>query len=235
MQLKIKGIMSYPHLFTPRSVQPGDDPKYSVTILLRKDDPQVAQIQAIIAQEKANAWPTGFPPNGKVFLRDCTETQPGNAAVANWVEVRCGAPADNKPAVVDANIQPVMDPGAVVAGEIAWVSLNTFTYNMAVSKGVGAGLNGVMLTKELGEFGCLDNRPTAEQMFADVAGGHAPAPAAAPSTPPPPAPNFMTPPPPPAVPQFTMTAAANGVTREAYHAAGWTDDMLIANGLLIKQ
>lgn len=62
MQFKVKGILSYPHLFTPRSVNPGDDPKFSASILLRKDDPQVQQIQQIIDTEKANGWPNGFPP-----------------------------------------------------------------------------------------------------------------------------------------------------------------------------
>ena len=43
---------------------------------------------------------------------------------------------------------------------------------------------------------------------------------------------IVTPPPPP--PAKVMTPAANGVTYEAYSAAGWTDEMLIANGLLSK-
>jgi hypothetical protein len=30
-----------------------------------------------------------------------------------------------------------------------------------------------------------------------------------------------------------MTAAANGVTYDAYKASGWTDEALIANGLAI--
>ena len=32
----------------------------------------------------------------------------------------------------------------------------------------------------------------------------------------------------PEIPQFTMTALANGLTREQYKAAGWTDEALIA-------
>lgn len=246
MQLKVKGIMSYPHLFTPRAVQPGDDPKYGLTVLIRKDDPQLAQVQQALEAEKANGFPQGFPANGKVFLRDCVETQPGNAELANYMEIRTGASAEFKPTVVDANLQPVMDPGAAVPGEIAWVAFNTFTYNRAVSKGVAAGLNAVMLTGELGPLGRLDNRPTAQQLFADVAG----APAAAPATPQPAAPvqaNFMAPapaapvaPPPappaaPVVPQLVMTAAAGGVTLEAYKAAGWTEEQLIANGLAVRQ
>jgi hypothetical protein len=33
-------------------------------------------------------------------------------------------------------------------------------------------------------------------------------------------------------PQFVMTPAANGMTREQYIAAGWTDEQLIQNGLM---
>ena len=256
MQLKIKGIMSYPHLFTPRAVQPGDDPKYGLTVLIRKDDPQLAQVQQALEAEKANGFPQGFPGNAKVFLRDCVETQPGNAELANYMEIRTGASAEFKPTVVDSNLQPVMDPGAAVPGEIAWVAFNTFTYNRAVSKGVAAGLNAVMLTGELGPLGRLDNRPTAEQLFGDIVGGAAPAPAVpaapqpaapaqanfmggapAPVTPAPAAPVAPPPVPPaaPAAPQLVMTAAAGGVTLEAYLQAGWTEDQLISNGLAVRQ
>jgi len=29
-----------------------------------------------------------------------------------------------------------------------------------------------------------------------------------------------------------MTAAANGLTREEYHASGWSDEQLVQNGLM---
>ena len=54
----------------------------------------------------------------------------------------------------------------------------------------------------------------------------APAPAPAPA----PTPAYVA----PAGPVYTMTAAANGVTREAYLAtAGWTDALLIQQGLMV--
>lgn len=49
--------------------------------------------------------------------------------------------------------------------------------------------------------------------------------------PPPAAP--MVPPPAPAAPVRQMTAAANGVTYEAYVAAGWSDAQLVQNGLML--
>jgi hypothetical protein len=56
-------------------------------------------------------------------------------------------------------------------------------------------------------------------------------PGAAPTLPPPPA--VTLPPPPAAAPVYTMTAKAQGATREQLHAINWTDEALIANGLMV--
>lgn len=252
-QFKVKGILSFPHLFQPRAVKQGDEPKYSCSVLILKTDPQLAQVQQIIEAEKANGFPSGFPPKGKVCLKDGAVEYPQDSRMHNYMIISGTAKADQKPVVVDAGMQPVMDPATVYPGAEAWVQLNTFVYNMDTSKGVGAGLNGVMLTGLEGALGRLDNRPTAEQMFADVAGGGTPAPVAPPAAPaaptPPPAapqapaqaaaapaaPTPPTPPAPPAAPaapaQLIMTAAANGVTYEQYKAQGWSDEQMIAAGV----
>ncbi len=51
---KVKGILSYPHIFQPRAVQQGDDPKFGVVVLIPDTDPQLAQILQIQESEKAN-------------------------------------------------------------------------------------------------------------------------------------------------------------------------------------
>lgn len=210
-QFKVKGILSYPHLFTPRAVQQGDDPKFSASILIAKNDPQVAVIQQIIETEKANGFPNGFPAKGKVFLKDGALEYPQDAKMHDYYIISGGSKADSKPHLVDTNLNPVMDQSQAYPGVIVWAAFNSFTYDMAVNKGVAAGLNGVMLTGEIGALGRLDSQPTVEQMFAGV----------------------DTPAAPPAAPQFVMTAAANGLTREAYHAAGWSDEQLVSNGMMI--
>lgn len=50
---------------------------------------------------------------------------------------------------------------------------------------------------------------------------------------PPPAPAPMAPPAAPPIPVRQMTAAANGVTYEAYVAAGWSDAQLVQNGMML--
>ena len=244
-QIKIKGILSYPHLFTPRAVEAGGELKYSTSVLIRKDDPQLAQLQAIVEQEKANGFPSGFPANGKLCLKDCA-TEPsysGDPKLHNFMIL--SANNKDKPQVVGSDLQPLMDPAQIYAGCVAWVMVGIQAYSMPVNKGVGAYVNGVMPTGEEGELGRIDGRPTAEQMFGDVSQAApmpgvtaAPAPMAPAPVAPVAAPAPMAPPvaPPPAAPAaLQMTAKANGVTLEQYLATpGWTEDMLIEQGLAIR-
>lgn len=69
--------------------------------------------------------------------------------------------------------------------------------------------------------------------------GAAPAPMGTPPLPgatlaPPPMPGAMAMPPLPAAPQYIMQPSAQGATREALLAAGWTDEMLIQQGHMVK-
>jgi hypothetical protein len=200
-------------------VQQGDDPKFSANCLIRKDDPQVAVIQQAINTEKQNTFPNGFPANGKLCLKDCEQ-------FPEYYELRANTGADNPPHVVQLpGAKPVTDRSKVYPGAVAWFVININGYNQPVNKGIGGYINGIGLTGEEGPLGRLDNKPTPEQMFANVGAGAPMAPPAAPVAPAPMAP--------PAAPVHQMTAAAGGVTREAYHAAGWTDAQLVEYGLMM--
>jgi len=223
-QFKVKGILSYPHLFQPRAITPGDDPKFSTSVLIRKDDPQLAAVTQVIEAEKANGFPSGFPSNGKCCLKDAAIAFPDKPNLHGYMVISGNSKQDQKPIVVDANRQPVVDPSDVYPGAVALVVFNSFAYNHPTSKGVSAGLNGVMLTGEEGELGRLDGRPTADMMFGDV-----PVTATPTSAP-------IPPPAAPAAPAaLIMTEKANGVTYEQYMATqGWSDELLIEQGLAIR-
>lgn len=231
--ITVYGILSYPHLTQPRAVNPGDDPKYSAAILIPKGDAQIAVLEATIAADLANAWPSGAPASAKKFLKDGAVAFPNDPAMHNYMIVSANAKADQRPHTVDSAMKPLVDPSKIFAGAMVHAAINTFTYNQPVNKGVSAGLNGVMFTGEVGPLGRLDGRPSVEQMFSGVAG--APAPTAA--APAPAAPTPPTPPVPPASPApsavHQMTPAANGVTYEQYQGAGWSDVQLIEAGLML--
>lgn len=242
---KVKGILSYPYLFQPRASEEGGDPKFGALVLIRKDDPQLAGVQALVAQEKAAGFPTGFPAKGKCFLKDCAVEFPDDPRMANYMAVSGSAQLASRPAVVDGNLQPILDPSQVCAGMIVWGAFNSFVFKKTTNSGVSAGLNGIMSTGDMGELGRLDGRPSVESMFAGASAIIAAAPAAQPSPAPAAAaplqvaPNaaFMAAPAPAAhVPKRVMTAKAGNFTYEQYMATpGWTEQMLIDQGFMVIQ
>lgn len=148
---------SYVHLVKPYAHMPGQEEKYSTTILLPKTDTQTkAAIDAAIEEAKqrgtANIWggtapkvvPTpiydgdGVRPNGEEFGQECK---------GHWV-FTAGANLEHKPEIVDANLQPIIDPTEIYSGMYGRVSINFFPYNYAGKKGIGCGLGPVQKLKD---------------------------------------------------------------------------------------
>jgi len=214
--ITLEGILSYPHLFTPRAVQPGDAPKYSANLLIAKDNPLLPQLEALIEQAKAAGFPTGFPAGGKLPLKQ-------SADYPDYWQINCNS-LDSVP-VVDMDRQPVVDRAMVFAGAKVFMNVGVGSYNQPVNKGVSCFLNGVMTTGVEGPLGRIDGRQSADQMFG--AAGAAPATTAAVAPAPPPTPAT----PPAAAVGLIMTPAANGMSYEQYREAGWSDEQMIAGGV----
>jgi hypothetical protein len=237
--MQIKGILSFPALFTAKVAKGATDAKFGCTLLLPPTDPQATDLHNAVEAAKLDTFPSGYTGADECFSaydakyagKDYYDPR-----FSGWWVFSCSAKADDKPKVVDANLQPVMDPSDVYPGAEVWVNANISGY-VKGKGGIGGWLNGVMLTGVEGSMGRLDNKPTVDQMFAGVAGA-----AAAPMAPPgaaAPAPVAPPAPPAPAAPAapaaLVMTAAAAGVTYEQYMATpGWTDEMLIAQGLAVR-
>jgi hypothetical protein len=249
----IKGIISFPSIFTPKLAKGATDPKYSCALLLQPNDPQVAVIQAEVNRAKADTFPNGYNGADECFQPYDTKyagKEYYDARFSGWWVLSGSSRADDKPAIVDAGHQPIIDPGAVRSGDVVYAHINIGGYTKGRG-GIGGFLNGVMLTGEEPPMGYLDGKPSVESMFANI--GAAPAPAApaapapaAPAAPAPAAPAPVAPaapapvaPPVPPAPNapvpLQMTAAANGVTLEQYLATpGWTEELLIEQGLAIR-
>ena len=220
----IKGILSFSSIFTATVPKAGGDPKFTAMIIMPGNDPQVPGLLAEVNAAKLNTFPSGVPGNANICfdLYENKVTPDKNyydPRLVGWYAFTCSAKANDKPAVVDMVHTPIIDPSQVYSGMNVFVSAGISGYVKGTG-GIGGWLNGVMSTGEMGQFGRLDGKPSVEQMFAAAgaapAAAPAPAPAAAPAA-------------------LQMTAAAAGVTYEQYMATpGWTDEMLIAQGLAIK-
>ena len=225
---KYKGISRYCHMVNPSKPKNSDKLSYSEVILIHKSDPQCAQITAEIEAAKKNGFPSGFPAAARTNWTDCAVTEPDNIALKDYMAFKASTDADQgMPVFVDAGLQPIIDPGmdGKITGKIVWIEAAVRSYPKG-DGGVKAYLNGVMDTGEKGPIDptLLSSRPDANSLFGDVANG-----AQTPATTQ--APPGATTQPPPSIHQ--MTAKANGDTYEDLIANKWTDDMLIAHGLML--
>tara|TARA_Y100000310_G_C20696993_1_gene826380 strand:- start:149 stop:883 length:735 start_codon:yes stop_codon:yes gene_type:complete len=191
---KFKGFLSFPTIFTPdyaRNSQGkpmGDNKRYSCDVLLSPGDPQIAQIQQIVDTAVADAYPSGAPANLRKCFVSYDEKYQGKSyydqKFSGYYVLTVTAKETDKPHVVDANMQPVMDPGAAYPGCEVWVACSITSYSEGQG-GIGGWLNGIMLTGGECPLGRFDNKATVESMFGDV-GDQAPAAPQAPTAPPPP-------------------------------------------------
>ena len=166
--------LSYCHLFQPEAVADGGEKKYSVSIIIPKSNTKlVAEIKAAI-EAAAAAGISKFggrrPANLKTPLRDGDLEKADDDAYADaWF---INASSKGKPGVVKVmNVQgekklvEVTNEEEVYSGCYGYVSVNFFAFNNAGNKGVAAGLNNVLKTKD-GTF--LGGRTSAQTDFGDM-------------------------------------------------------------------
>ena len=161
--------LSYAHLFKPYAQNLGQEPKYSVTILIPKTDTVTkANIDRAIEAAKqegvTNKWGGQMPLVVKIPVHDGDGArqngQPfGDECKGHWVLTVSSKQA---PAVVDQAVQPILDQSEVYSGMYARVSINFFAYNSSGNNGIGAGLNNV---QKLADGEPLGGRTTAAEDF----------------------------------------------------------------------
>lgn len=141
---------SYAHVFSPAALVDGNDPKYSVTVLIPKTDKSaIKAIKAGIEAAKesgATLWGGKIPATLKVPIRDGDEDKPDMEEFEGMYFMN--ASSLNKPGLVDKKGQAIIDPTEFYSGCYGAVSINFFPYNQAGNRGIGAGLNNIMKTKD---------------------------------------------------------------------------------------
>lgn len=190
MAITISGVrFSYCNLFQPKPQKddPNGKPKYSCTVLVPKTNTAAkAAIDQAIAQAieygVSAKWSGVRPPQPAICVHDGDGPRPSDGSAFGeeckgcWVFT---ASSSQAPFVVDAQVQPIIDPKEAYSGMWGNVNVNFYPYIFSGKKGIGCGLNGVQKTQD-GEP--LDGHVTAQEAFQPVAGS-APAPAPAPVQP----------------------------------------------------
>lgn len=155
--------LSYANLFTPRASQPGQEPKYSVCVLIPKSDTAtLTKVKAAIEAAKqagAPQWGGKVPAGLKSPLRDGDAERDSEEYKGHYF-INCNS--KQKPGVVDAALNPVLDQAEVYSGCYGRVSINFFAYNQNGNRGIGAGLQNV---QKLADGEPLSGRSRAEDDF----------------------------------------------------------------------
>lgn len=160
--------LSFVHAFTPAKPLSGndEDAKYSVSIIIPKDNPQLAEIRAAIEEATKDGIAKKFggkkPANLKIALRDGDTDRPDDPAYANAYFIN--ATSKNAPGILEPTKQRMTDQTHLYSGCYAHVVVNFYAYNANGNKGIAAGLNNIMKTRD-GDI--LAGAASAESDFAD--------------------------------------------------------------------
>ena len=167
--------LSYCHLFKPEAIADGGEPKYSVSVIIPKSNTKlIAQIRqavsAALQMGVASKFGGKMPTNWKNPLRDGDLEKSDDDSYAGCYFI--SASSKTKPGVVKRMkvngqnaLVEVTNEEDIYSGCYGFVSINFFPFSNAGNKGVGAGLNNVLKTRE-GEY--LGGRSSAQTDFAGV-------------------------------------------------------------------
>lgn len=171
--------LSYVHLFTPYAAKPGQEQKYSVTILLPKSDIATKQridaaIQAAIQQGVTSKWKGVRPPQIKTPIWDGDGVRQngepfGPECKGHWVFT---ASSKQQQAIVGPDVQPILNQSDVYSGMYGRVNVNFFPFDTNGNRGIGCGLGPV---QKLADGEPLGGGVSAEEAFGGAAGGYPPA------------------------------------------------------------
>ena len=174
-----KARASYAHVFEPVSFEEGGKKKYSITLIISKDNTDmVNKIKTLINNAfqigKQTMWGGKIPAGANNPLYDGDIKRPDDEAYANcyYLQAKC----DTKPGVnkvkgykvVDGKrvlqIEEITNEDEFYSGCYVYATVNFFPYNK-IAKGVSCGLGNILKVED-GES--LGSRASAEHDFNDL-------------------------------------------------------------------
>ncbi len=160
-----KARLSFPNLFVPVKGMDGQgEAKYDCVLLFPKTTDLTALRAAADEAIKAK-WPGKRPANLRDPFRDGDSKELDGYAGHVYLRVR----SKQKPGVVDASVQPILEPGEIYAGAYVRASVNAYAYETNGNRGVAFGLQNIQKLADGERFGGGGSK--AEDDFEAAAGG----------------------------------------------------------------
>lgn len=137
--------LSYAHLFVPTTAPGSDVAKYSVSVIIDKNDKETLDkfktaIEKAKQQGIVSKWGGKEPKNLHMPLRD-GDAERDDEAYSNSYFFNCSS--TRQPSVVDRKLNLILDPGEVYSGCYARVNVNLYPYDSNGNRGIAVGLNSV--------------------------------------------------------------------------------------------
>jgi len=159
---------SYLHCWEPVAIEEGQQKKYSVSAIIPKSDKATLKkitdaIELAKQTGKDSKFAGKIPANLKTPLRDGDAERPEDEAYAGAMFMNCHA--TTQPGIVDAQRNPILDKDEVYSGAFGYLNITLYPYNAGGAKGIAAGFNHLMKTKD-GER--LSGRVSVDSAFEDV-------------------------------------------------------------------
>ena len=164
-------VFSYLTVNQPKIPIGGGTAKYSVSLIIPKSDTvTVEKIRSAIraayneGQSKLKGSNKTVPAleDLRTPLRDGDRERSGDDAYKNAWFVNANSTV--KPGVVDADKNPILDPGELYSGIIGRASITFFAYNTSGNRGIACGLNNL---QKLADGTPLGGHSRPEDDFAD--------------------------------------------------------------------
>lgn len=149
--------LSYAHLVEPYAFNEDQEPRYSASLLIDKDDKETLSKVKYAIQEAFKTgqdkkfWGKDKPARFHNPLRDGDEERPDDAAYAGKYYIN--AKNKYKPGIVDRRLQEIIDPSEIYSGMYANVSIAFFPFSRSGNKGISASLQAVQKVADGDPFG----------------------------------------------------------------------------------
>lgn len=162
--------VSYPHVFKAQAVKPTDKPKFSITMLFPKDG-DVSVVKEAIKNAKLAKYGSkeNFPEElqSPVINGDLPKYADKEGYKGHWV-IKASTNEDQRPGVVDASVQPILDPSQFYPGCYARAYVYATCWEYMGREGVMFILDHVQKTRDGKSFG---GKKPAEQVFQPISAG----------------------------------------------------------------
>ena len=160
---------SYVNIFRSRAFSEGQDAKYSICLLIPKDDKETLHkiktaVDAAVQEGIASTWGGKQPKNLHLPLRDGDAERADEAPEYEGM-MFLNATSQTKPGIVDRDRNEILDPEEVYSGCWGRASINFFPYDHKGNRGVGVGLNNIQKLRDGERLGAA--RASAEDDFGD--------------------------------------------------------------------